>query len=99
MERKAFKRLVRRLTLAVCGLYLLCILSGCSDGGEETMQAEDMVRRIDYDIDYNSGIISFTESNIKCGITSELGRAASPVSPLRTKMPYNPLNTPDLTSV
>ena len=98
MERKV-KKLAVQLAVMICELYLAGMLSGCSSGSEETMQAEDMVQGINYDIDYNSGIISFTESNIKCGITSESGRSASLVSPLRTKIPYKPLNTPDLTSV
>lgn len=43
MKRKVSKRLIRRLAAVACGIWLLGLLTGCSDGSEETMQAEEMV--------------------------------------------------------
>lgn len=43
MERRVPKWSIRRLVAGMCGIWLLSMLAGCSDGSEETMQAEEMV--------------------------------------------------------
>lgn len=43
MKRKVPKRSMRRLVAVICVMWLLGLLAGCSDGSEETMQAEEMV--------------------------------------------------------